>query len=246
MRKHKIARHEPALERLCSKVYLAGPITGLTFDESEDWRREMQAAFSEIGVAAVSPLRGKNYLKDVGKISGGQDYPHPMSTDKGVINRDAHDVRTSDLVIANVLGAEVASPGTCVEIGIALEAKVPTIVVMEADGSNPHDRHMIRGAVGWVVHDLDDAFKIAATVLGFDIDFIEETDNGSKWQVGTTVRVKKDATLGTGGPVSSYAGQPGKILRVGESGTWDYWVQFNPEDPSGAGFYAGELEVVDE
>lgn len=155
------------------KVYLAGPITGMTFDESEDWRRDMAGRFFAYNlhnqVTVLSPLRGKSYLKDAGKLGHG-DYAtiHPLSSDRGIVTRDLNDVRHADLLIVNVLGAETASPGTCMEIGAAAVLNIPTILVMEEEG-NPHDRHMVRGAVGYRVDNLEDAFLIGATVLGFDV-----------------------------------------------------------------------------
>lgn len=155
------------------RVYLAGPITGLTFEDSEDWRRRIASMFFSYNlhneVTVLSPLRGKSYLKDAGKLGHG-DYStiHPLSSDRGIVTRDLNDVRNADLLIVNVLGAETASPGTCMEIGAAAVLQIPTILVMEAEG-NPHDRHMVRGAVGYRVDNLEDAFLIGATVLGFDV-----------------------------------------------------------------------------
>jgi nucleoside 2-deoxyribosyltransferase len=151
-------------------VYLAGPITGLTYDEGQDWRLRMTRQFGSLqGVQALSPLRGKSYLKDAGTLGFG-DYSkvHPLSSDVGIVTRDLNDVRRADVIIANVLGAQTASPGTCMEIGAAYEHHIPVILVIEPE-DNPHDRHMVRGGVGYRVDNLDDAWAIAATILGFDV-----------------------------------------------------------------------------
>jgi nucleoside 2-deoxyribosyltransferase len=154
-------------------VYLAGPITGLTFEGAEDWRQVMRQRFAQLpDVKALSPLRGKGYLKGAGVLGHGDySHVHPLSSDVGIVTRDLNDVRHADVVIANVLGADIASPGTCIEIGAAYEHHIPVILVIEPEG-NPHDRHMVRGAIGYRVDNLDDAWAIAATVLGYDVTIV--------------------------------------------------------------------------
>ena len=43
-------------------LYCAGPITGLSYDESTDWRAYVASKLPE-NIHAVSPMRGKTYLK---------------------------------------------------------------------------------------------------------------------------------------------------------------------------------------
>ena len=44
-------------------VYLAGPITGLTFDGCTDWREYAKKSLAEAGIDGLSPMRAKDYLK---------------------------------------------------------------------------------------------------------------------------------------------------------------------------------------
>jgi len=150
-------------------VYLAGPITGLTLADGQEWREGLIMRFAAHFIEARSPLRGKGYLRDQGVLTG-EDYGgiHPLSSDKGIVTRDRNDTITASLVFANLLGAEKISGGTCIELGWADMARIPTIVVMEE--GNPHDAHMVRGVAGMVLRDLDDAFNVALTMLGHDLD----------------------------------------------------------------------------
>jgi len=130
----------------------------------------MMRRFAEQAIEARSPLRGKGYLKSEG-ILGSDDYGHihPLSSDKGIVSRDRNDTITASLIFANLLGAERISGGTCIELGWADMARVPTIVIMEPEG-NPHDAHMVRGVSGYVMHTLDAAFDLALTLMGHDLD----------------------------------------------------------------------------
>lgn len=150
-------------------VYLAGPITGLTYDEGQDWRLYAQRFFATRGIDARSPLRGKAYLRDQGKLEAA-DYGHihPLSGDHGIVTRDRNDTITASLVFANLLGAERVSSGTCIELGWADTARVPSIVVMEEGGL--HDTHMVRGVSGFVMRSLEPALDLALTILGLDLD----------------------------------------------------------------------------
>ena len=41
-------------------VYLAGPITGLTYDGATDWRHAVAADLNSVGIKGLSPMRGKD------------------------------------------------------------------------------------------------------------------------------------------------------------------------------------------
>src|SRR5689334_14211258 len=94
------------------QVYLAGPITGLSYAGSTDWRHYAINKLANAGIKGWSPMRGKEYLAQLEKISGtGEEYVHlgAMSTPKGVINRDRWDATRCDLLLANLLGATQVS-----------------------------------------------------------------------------------------------------------------------------------------
>jgi nucleoside 2-deoxyribosyltransferase len=157
---------------MMKKVYLAGPITGCTWGESEDWRDEIvRLAFHSgrfTNVEFFSPLRGKEYLKDEAEIKDSYSQ-HQMSTAKSIMLRDHHDVKTSDAVIVNLMGAKRVSIGTVMEVAWAYERRTPVIAIMEppvsqetgfeASQGNIHEHSMLNEAIWWRVQNLQDALK---------------------------------------------------------------------------------------
>jgi nucleoside 2-deoxyribosyltransferase len=147
------------------KVYLAGPISGLTFEQAVDWREGVQKIFETISpeIQAFSPLRKKNFLKDKGVLTQSYDC-HPLATDRGINTRDHYDCSTSDLILCNLLGATTVSIGTVMEIAWAFAYRKPLIVAME-DENNLHEHPMIREAISYRVNNLPDALVLTRSIL---------------------------------------------------------------------------------
>lgn len=145
------------------KVYLAGPIAGLTYDEGQDWREYAMAALDAHGIAGYSPLRNKSFLRSAGVI-GKAAYANPMASDRGIMARDHNDCKTSDAILVNLMGAKSVSQGTVMEIAWAYAYRIPLVVAME-ETSNLHDHPMIRAALDYRVTSLDQAIAIVAAVL---------------------------------------------------------------------------------
>ena len=144
------------------KIYLAGPISGLTYDGAQDWRNEFTNTIDP-QIACYSPLRGKDYLKMRGPLEGSYD-EFPLSTDQGLTARDRFDCMGSDLVVFNLLGAQRIIIGTMIELGWADAARNPSILIMEKNG-NPHEHPMVRQTTQFRVDNLKDAISIAEIVL---------------------------------------------------------------------------------
>jgi nucleoside 2-deoxyribosyltransferase len=144
------------------KIYLAGPISGLTYEGAQDWRDYFTSTIDQ-QIACFSPLRGKEYLAMRGPLEGSYD-EFPLSTDRGITTRDRNDCMGADLVVFNMLGAKRVSIGTMVEFGWADAARVPSILIIEKEG-NIHNYPMIREIAGFRVDNLQDAIAIAEIVL---------------------------------------------------------------------------------
>lgn len=145
-------------------VYLAGPITGLTYDQSTDWREKVHKALAP-DIDTLSPMRAKAYLKTLPADLIGDEYADRiLSTQKAITSRDRWDTMRADLVIFNFLGATKASIGTAIELGWADAARVPGLLVMEESG-NVHDHSMVRETTGWRVSTLEDAIATARAIL---------------------------------------------------------------------------------
>lgn len=145
-----------------AKVYLAGPITGCNWGESEDWRDEFKRLTAETNIAGYSPMRGKEYLKKEAEIS--DSYQNmKMSTQRAIMARDFWDVTTSDAILVNFTEAKRVSIGTVMECAWAWQLKKPLIVIMEP--GNLHEHSMLREATDWHVQTLDEAIAILLTLF---------------------------------------------------------------------------------
>lgn len=184
------------------KVYLAGPITGLDFAGSTDWRNyakqklaggewycrrdtdgdgdcpscvsrhphldlrpTCQRQTPETGIVGYSPMRAKDYLAEVGVLSG-----HPsayddyiLSSSKGIMYRDHWDCQTADLILVNFMGADKISVGTVMEIAFGFAYRKPVVIAMEEE--NIHHHAMLDVAAGWICPSLDYAIDVTKAIL---------------------------------------------------------------------------------
>lgn len=143
------------------KVYLAGPISDLTFEVANSWREVATEALHKEGVEALSPLRtgDKEFTGPGGvRVTGETLDIGPMFTDRGIMVRDHWDVSRCDAVLIYLLHAEIVSIGTSMELAWAYAYRKPVVVVMEKEG-NLHDHPMIREAIDYRVSNLEDAIE---------------------------------------------------------------------------------------
>lgn len=144
-------------------VYLAGPITGLTFEGCTDWREFAIKELKAVGITGLSPMRAKDYLKNETFI--GDEYQNTvLSSSRGIITRDRWDTSRCDLLLVNFLGAERVSIGTVMEMAWADICRIPIIVVMEPVG-DLHDHSMIREVTGFRVESLEEGLRVAKAIL---------------------------------------------------------------------------------
>lgn len=148
-------------------VYLAGPITGLSYGGATDWRKYAIESLAKDGIEGISPMRAKDYLANLETISGhGKDYAHMgvMSTPAAVITRDRFDTQRVDVVLMNLLGAKAVSIGTMVELGWADAARVPVVGAIEPEG-NPHEHMFVSTLIGFKVPSLNEALDVIKAIL---------------------------------------------------------------------------------
>lgn len=149
-------------------VYLAGPISGLTYDQADDWRRIAYDELARGGIHAMSPLRYKEYLRHMvaGELSptcAGYGELHCLSSPRGIMTRDRMDATRCDALLVNFLGATRVSIGTVMEIAWADAHRIPVVCVMEESG-NPHEHAMISEAIGFRVKTLDEAIHVVRAI----------------------------------------------------------------------------------
>lgn len=141
-------------------VFLSGPITGLSYAESTEWRKYVQDNLPD-NVIAFSPLRNKPHLKEESSLL--DHYDHVLSTSKSITKMDYFDVKRSDLILVNLLNTKRVSIGTVMEIAWAYEMGKPIIVAMEKD--NIHQHSMIRECSDFILPTLEEALDIVLHIL---------------------------------------------------------------------------------
>lgn len=159
-------------------VYLAGPITGLSYDDATNWRTVAKEHLGRSGIKAVSPLRAKVYLRDLTNIEDSYDDEQVaelasdqaaltnMSTPRGITSRDRFDCLNCSVILANLSGAtERVSIGTAMEIAWADANRIPAVVIMEEEG-NPHDHAMINECTAFRVKTLEEGLEVVRAILG--------------------------------------------------------------------------------
>ena len=144
-------------------VYLAGPISGTSYNQSTGWRTRV--ANRIYPHEALSPMRGKSYLSSEEAIA--DFYSTPLSCAKGIITRDRWDVMRCHVLLVNVLGATKVSIGTMMELAWADAYRKPVVLVMEKEG-NPHDHAFVREIAGFWLPTLDEAIKIVNQLGGVE------------------------------------------------------------------------------
>lgn len=115
-------------------VYLAGPVTGLTFQEAVAWRNEAAVALANMTnghVQALDPLRGLTPSDFQSHAQGWFD--SARCTAASFMIRDLYDIDRSCCLLANLVGMKSPSIGTMIELGYAFAKNVPIFLVAEKD-----------------------------------------------------------------------------------------------------------------
>ena len=149
------------------KVYLAGPITNVDLGEATDWRAKAKAQLALSGIDAYSPLRYKEgLLPPQGLIGCDVDLYdcHPLTSARGITARDRYDVKSADLMIANLLDMTISSIGTAIEFGQADIIGTPVILIIEPSGSIM-DHPILDTIAGFRVETVEAACALAAQIL---------------------------------------------------------------------------------
>jgi len=134
-------------------IYLCGPIAGISYKEATNgWRSEI-SNYLDADIKTISPMRGKDHLKDVESFEKRGNYDTNInSTGKAIITRDYFDVKNCDLILANFLGAERVSIGSCFELAWAYAMQKPVVLVI--DEKNIHIHDFVLETCGYITHDL--------------------------------------------------------------------------------------------
>lgn len=144
------------------KMYLAGPIAGLTYEQAKDgWRKQVSEALPEVD--CLSPMRNNDNVPKREILNEFSYEGSPLTTNKGLTTRDRFDVMRSDVVFFNLTGVNRISKGTIIEIGWADAFRKPIVLCME-DG-NVHDHAMIREMASYIVPNVEEGIKVVRGIL---------------------------------------------------------------------------------
>jgi nucleoside 2-deoxyribosyltransferase len=161
------------------RVYLSGPITGLSYNGCTDWRRYF-ASLLKPDVVPLSPMRGKEYLAAEENIKDAYKSEQcvsqspaalALSCSAGITAKDRNDVFNCDAMVVHLLGAKQISIGTVVEFGWADAFRKPIISIIENDGSNVHEHSIVNTVTGFRVPTLEDAVHLVNILLSDEFAF---------------------------------------------------------------------------
>jgi len=149
-------------------IYLAGPITGLSWEEATAWRTIVTLELKQVGIDCYSPLRAKTYLSHLDGKNGNiaDSYSKevsPLSTPRAIYTRDRWDAMRCGVLFVNFLGAKKVSIGTILEIAWADSRDIPTILVMDDD--NVHHHSMVLECAGYVVPTIEQGIHIVKALF---------------------------------------------------------------------------------
>ena len=110
------------------KVYLAGKMEGLTWEEASGWRRDLMR-YSLSGFEVLDPMRGKNRHAWAGPKTS-VFFHHDA-----IITRDLNDIERSDVVIAHFNTGVIHGVGTFIELGTCIPLRKPVILIIAPESA---------------------------------------------------------------------------------------------------------------
>lgn len=145
-------------------IYLAGPITGLSYREARfGWRQEFASYIDPTRIDVFSPMRQEGHLAEIQTIEH-KPYDGVLSQAKAIVAKDKLDVKRADLIVAGFLGAKIVSAGSLIELGWADAWEKTTIMILEPHG-NPHDRFFVTEVADFRVSSVREAAEVANAIL---------------------------------------------------------------------------------
>jgi nucleoside 2-deoxyribosyltransferase len=144
-------------------VYLAGPITGRTIGEANDWRTPVIAELANFRIRGISPLRCEPPRGDRYTIANADPQ---FGTARAIGSKNMMDVRMCDLTLAylpKAMSAPWPSLGTISELAWAKAFNKPTILV--SDDARICEHPVIDSNSGWILDTLDQAIEVIVGIF---------------------------------------------------------------------------------
>lgn len=136
------------------RIYLAGAMTGLSWDEQYNWRQNVKRLLLEVNenlnLEVINPCDFYNF----------KDPSHDSELE--IMKYDLRLVKQSDLIIVNLQkGKDFTSIGTSMELIVAYENNIPILGICE----NKEELHP------WVLNCCDKIFNDWVYLLHYTRDF---------------------------------------------------------------------------
>jgi len=147
------------------KLYLFGPITGLTYEGCSSWRDYVSGQLPEYH--CIDPLRGC-IIKDPSAVmlatyEGDNNWKKKtIASSRAIMAQSRWDVQRADLLLGTLQGSTKVSIGSCFELAWASDARVPVICAMALEF---YDHPMIKESVTHPVETLAQCVEIARALL---------------------------------------------------------------------------------
>jgi len=121
------------------KIYTAGPMAGLSFDQVKENYLIKKKILTNMGFEILCPMDGKMFLSGSKQFHGNGFNDYPVTTNKAIKSRDRWMVGQSDIIFADfTISSPKVSIGTCMEIAWADELKKHIVIVMQDDNIHNH------------------------------------------------------------------------------------------------------------
>ena len=145
-------------------VYLGGPIRSLSYNEAIKWRISADKYFNDVGIKCLSPMRGKEYLKGVDKITDSYKDLKGYSSSE-IFERDKFDIKRSNILLFNFLNRKGSIIGSFFELAWGHLLGKYCIVVVEKD--SVYAKHpFVKESASIMFDNLDEAIYYVGKIYG--------------------------------------------------------------------------------
>jgi nucleoside 2-deoxyribosyltransferase len=149
------------------KVYIAGPISGLSYEQVNKHLEETSRMLRGYGYDVLSPMSAKEHLRTELEFKSHGYTGNPISTNHAIFERDQFMVLNADIVFADLThGHDRVSIGTMYELAWASLMHKHTVVVMNE--TNIHQHAFVLEAADIVFEDWQEAMKYLKTFAECD------------------------------------------------------------------------------
>jgi hypothetical protein len=145
-------------------VYLGGPIRGLSYFEAISWRLAAEERLSDVGMRCLSPMRGKELIKDEEKITDSYEDLKGYSS-KDIFSRDKFDVSRSDILLFNFTNRKVSIIGSLFEL--AWGHLLGKYCVVAVDKESIYAKHpFVKESASIMFENIEEAIDYVAKCFG--------------------------------------------------------------------------------